>query len=141
MRRPKYTHADYLPYIRTHNLRRIIRRATKRLRDLNLKFDAIAFSGVSGALLAPPIALALNKTLLLVRKNITDGHSNHYVEGDIGARRYIIVDDFMSRGVTLRRIVKHIKKNAPNAKCIGVLEIASNYHFTPYHKLDYYLNA
>ena len=136
MHRPKYAHADYMSYIRIRKLRRAVREAVKALKKL--QFDAIAFSGASGTLLAPPIALRMNKTLLLVRKTITDSHSSHYVEGDIGARRYIIVDDFMSMGITARRILKHIKNNAPRAKCIGILEIEHNRLFTPYRKLlDY----
>jgi len=90
-------------------------------------FDAIAFRGNSGALIAPTLALALDKTMLMIRKNCPCGihsfsHSSHEVEGDYGAKTYIIADDIISSGTTAQAIVEEIKKVAPKAKCLGVLE-------------------
>jgi adenine/guanine phosphoribosyltransferase-like PRPP-binding protein len=87
-------------------------------------FDAIAFRGISGALVAPILAYRLNKSLLVVRKpKQTDetSHSGRRVEGDLNARRYLIVDDFQSSGNTVQAIVEEISKFAPNARCIGAL--------------------
>jgi hypothetical protein len=87
-------------------------------------FDAIAFSGLSGALIAPILAIEMGKTLLCVRRNgeTRDSHSSRMVEGDVNAMRYIIVDDFTSTGATVRHIFDEVRKAAPSAKCIGVLE-------------------
>ena len=85
------------------------------------QFDAIAFRGLSGALFAPAVAILMNKTLLAVRKG-EKCHSGREVEGDYNARRYVIIDDFVSSGTTVREIIEKIKYSLPRALCIGVIE-------------------
>lgn len=85
-------------------------------------FDAIAFTGLSGSLIVPTVAMLMNKTLLAVRKDNDKCHSGRLVEGDYNARRYIIVDDMISSGDTLRSIVDKISSAVPNAHCLGSLE-------------------
>jgi adenine/guanine phosphoribosyltransferase-like PRPP-binding protein len=84
-------------------------------------FDAIAFRGLSGALVAPIVAMEMDKTLLAVRKTIEDCHSGLMVEGDYAARRYLILDDMISTGQTVHDIIKEIRIAIPYAKCLGVL--------------------
>jgi hypothetical protein len=81
-------------------------------------FDAIAFRGLSGQLFAPIIAIRLRKTLLAVRKG-EDTHSTQMVEGDLGARNYIIIDDFIAGGNTVNQIIKEIYAVRPSIKCVG----------------------
>ena len=124
--KPEYDHALYLKYLLpTENLRSSVRRARMILKELD--FDAIAFRGMSGALIAPSLALSLNKSLLMVRKENDDTHSknehNGLVEGDRAARSYIIVDDMISSGETVRAIRTEIAKFAPHIACLGTLEI------------------
>jgi len=85
------------------------------------EFDAIAFRGLSGALLAPIVALQMGKTLIAVRKGEST-HSSRDVEGDYGARRYVIIDDIVSSGDTVRAIIADIKTENPEAYCIGVYQ-------------------
>lgn len=85
------------------------------------EFDAIACRGLSGVLVAPMVALAMNKTLLIIRNHL-DCHSAHMVEGDYGARRYVILDDFASSGNTVEKIVKEISVEIPEARCLGLCE-------------------
>ena len=90
-------------------------------------FEAIAFRGMSGALLAPILAYKTGKTLLMVRKpkTLDDGrnqdHSNFRVEGDRATKRYLILDDFMCSGNTIWSIIREIRFWAPEARCIGAL--------------------
>ena len=88
-----------------------------------LDFDSIAFRGMSGALIAPIIADTMRKTMILIRKPRTDEqyHSSYGIEGDCGTRRYVIVDDQISSGDTLRAIRAGIQEFAPEAKCVGVV--------------------
>jgi adenine/guanine phosphoribosyltransferase-like PRPP-binding protein len=86
------------------------------------EIEAVAFMGNSGALLAPLVALYLGKTLIMVRKTTRGVHSSKLVEGDKGARKYIIVDDVVATGTTARKIMKRIKKWS-GAECLGVLEM------------------
>jgi hypoxanthine phosphoribosyltransferase len=84
-------------------------------------FDTIAFRGLSGALIAPQIAALMGKDLVAVRKGETC-HSSNMVEGNLQTVRYVIVDDLMSTGDTVRKIMEEINRVAPEATCIGVLQ-------------------
>ena len=124
---PQYSHSGYLDQIlQTDRLRETSKKAALILAGLD--FDAIAFSGMSGALIAPVLALALNKTLIMVRKFRDNSHSvsqrhGALVEGDFGAQRYVIVDDLTSSGRTARYIRDQIKAHAPSAVYIGLLAV------------------
>ena len=90
-----------------------------KLRDKD--FDAIAFCGMSGAMVAPSVAALLSKSMILVRKELEMRervcHSTREVEGDKAARKYVILDDGISTGTTLKRIRDAIKKWNPEAEC------------------------
>jgi len=89
-------------------------------------FDAVAFSGYSGCLIASLLARDLGKSLLLVRKpRIEEGdtHSCYTVEGDYEAQSYVIVDDLAASGATVRRIHSSIVSDVgPHVICLGVLQ-------------------
>lgn len=64
---PVYNHSEYLePLVRTENLRKSVNDALDILDAED--FDSIAFRGISGALIAPTLALLMDKTLCAVRK-------------------------------------------------------------------------
>lgn len=118
---PQWNHSGYMEdSIVTWRLREVIRRSVEALRSW--EFDAVAFRGMSGALIAPGVAIALDKTMILVRKTTEETHSFYRIEGDRGARTYIIVDDFESTGTTAKTIKEKIKDWAPRAVCLGMLE-------------------
>lgn len=88
------------------------------------KFDAIAFRGMSGALVAPAVAARLKKNLLMVRKATDSNHSSLSVEGFNGApQRYVIIDDFIFTGATVREIQRTIgqMKHGAGHKLIGMV--------------------
>lgn len=100
------------------NLRDTIRRTVKALRPKVGEFDAIAFRGTSGALMAPIISALLKKHLIMVRKR--DGHHGQYeVEGALDCR-YIILDDIIATGGTVNTIQLEIKDVSPDALCVGI---------------------
>lgn len=84
------------------------------------EFDAIAFRGVSGALLGAPLSYLTGKPMIVVRKPSESSHAVLTVEGDRGARTYVIVDDFIESGRTARIIREEIEKFS-GARCIGAL--------------------
>jgi len=95
----------YLERVLTpEGLRDAVTRVVRVLReDVKLNtFDAIAFRGVSGALVAPAVAVAVGKPLIVVRKS--EASHGRPVEGAITAKRYVIVDDFVGAGGTVRAI-------------------------------------
>jgi adenine/guanine phosphoribosyltransferase-like PRPP-binding protein len=111
----------YLQSLDPTLLKKEIALALKSLKGV--AFESIAFTGVSGALVAPAVAAKMKKGLILVRKNITSQHSCYLVEGHklYRSQKYIIIDDFPSTGDTIERIIKQIKeKHNPAAKCVGV---------------------
>lgn len=107
------------------NLPKVVRRFACVVRKSKIEFEAIAFRGMSGALVAPMLAHHMKKGLLVVRKPSEQSHGAK-VEGMIDAERYIIVDDFISSGKTVKEIqetIHHYRKaiNEPvSAKCVGI---------------------
>jgi len=83
-------------------------------------FDAIAVSGYSMSLIGSIIAHKMNKGLIIVRKDEDERASNFEVEGTV-CDRYIIIDDLICSGETLRRITNKISElhHSP-AKLYGV---------------------
>lgn len=101
-----------------------IRAAIKVLKPIAHTFDSVAFCGMSGALIAPEIAKKLNKELIMVRKSNKGHHSNYMVEGYYRSNKYIIVDDFIDSGKTVKRMKKCIDQALNSyTKCLGVLSV------------------
>ncbi len=82
-------------------------------------FDSIAVAGSSGAVPGAILAIALQVPLIFVRKRDDNGHGatvecmgRHY------AKKYIILDDFICSGGTVRRIYTQIQKEAARQNCI-----------------------
>jgi len=103
----------------------------ERIKLSGIQFDSIAFSGMSGSLVVPIIAMLMGKNMLLGRKERDDCHSSYQVEGNLLlARRFIIIDDLVSSGDTVRRINGRVKRSqtqlrengevVPEGKCVGL---------------------
>jgi adenine/guanine phosphoribosyltransferase-like PRPP-binding protein len=92
-------------------------------------FDAIAFRGMSGALIAPSVAAILDKPLIMVRKSTNNTHSWRKVEGfmpSIGMHQYVIIDDFIASGNTIKDIIRDIRNENTNLECLGVATYLRN---------------
>lgn len=85
------------------------------------EYDALAFRGMSGCLYAAPLAYKLGKPTIMVRKIDQLSHAGSLTEGPRNAKRYIIVDDFISSGDTMAAIIEAVQKFAPEAECLGIL--------------------
>ena len=88
-----------------------------------LKFDAIAFTGSSGAALAYPVSVITGIPLVHVRKR-ENSHGSE-IEGDGELKSYIILDDFIDSGATIKRIhgkiISYSHINAEDAAtCVGI---------------------
>ena len=97
---------------------KIIINSYSYLSKLDIYYDSIACCGASGMLVVPQIAELLKKNLILVRKQI-DGYSDFLVEGS-ATNQYIVIDDLVCSGNTVKHIVNNIKEETPRAKCVGV---------------------
>ena len=111
-------HSTYLTRVldfghRYRVLERAVEAATKMHAEYS--FDAVVFTGMSGALIAPAVADALGLDLLIVRKPSDDSHHSSenwrapYLDGYIqtGAR-LLWVDDVVSSGRTFARVQREI---------------------------------
>lgn len=110
---------DYLWEFFDHATRmKLLNTARRVLREV--EFDAVAFTGVSGALLGPMIADALDKELIVVRKMDREySHSALRVEGALHVGSYIIADDFVATGQTLYRVYNAIADKATGIRFAG----------------------
>jgi orotate phosphoribosyltransferase-like protein len=111
-------------------LQQILARSVNRIATLKAKlgFDAIAFSGSSGCAIAFHVAATLGIPLMYVRKANEQSHSYQKVDcnfarGEI--KKYLIVDDFVQSGDTIRHITNTIaavceKQGSYPAKPVGI---------------------
>lgn len=86
----------------------LIRQLKKNIHESGVEFNAIAFRGMSGALVAPLLALRMKKGLIVCRKSSEQAHAGP-VEGHLQGGGYIIVDDFKASGRTICSIDKVIQ--------------------------------
>lgn len=96
--------------------------------QVEVPFQAIAFRGASGAAMAYPISAQLNIPLIYVRKPRELSHGLSIEGTNKNITKYIIVDDFIETGKTIKEIIKAIDK-AKNCypelhcpiKCVGIV--------------------
>ena len=111
--KPIKIQTDYLGKVYDVNKFQImIGKLVKKICEFKRKnpFEAIAFTGTSGAAAAYAVSYKLKIPLICVRKK----DRNHYgqsIEGATSAASYIILDDFIAGGSTVRRIIETLAKN------------------------------
>jgi orotate phosphoribosyltransferase-like protein len=92
-------------------------------------FDTIAFCGTSGAAMAFILAHELKVELLCVRKKDDGSHflefNKNPLEGNVDAKKYLIVDDFVCSGRTVNYIIESINTHMPTAKCVAMVMYAA----------------
>ncbi len=107
-------------HVLNHKVRnKIIIKAVCDLRKIADSFDSIACCGVSGLMVVPQIAELLNKHIIVVRKAGEKCYSEFRTEG-AAPFRYIILDDLICSGSTVKRIKKVLKEEYTRSSCIGV---------------------
>lgn len=111
--------AAHTSRILNHKYRnKIIINTYSYLNKLDIYYDSIACCGTSGLMVVPQIAELLNKNIIVVRKK-KDGYSDFMVEG-AATNLYIIIDDLICSGGTVKHIIKNIRRETPRSKCVGV---------------------
>ncbi len=106
-------------HVLNHKTRnKIIIQAVCKLRKIETTFDSIACCGVSGLMVVPQIAELINKNIIVVRKG-ERCYSEFRTEG-VAPFRYIILDDLICSGSTVKYIKKILKDEYPRSICQGV---------------------
>lgn len=100
-----------------------VKRCLRALRPIRGEFDAIYCTGLSGEIPAATVTYVMKKELLVLRKQRGSDTMSHgqLLEGsvkDVSGTRYIIIDDFVSGGGTLKRLMQHLPSNG---SLVGVL--------------------
>jgi orotate phosphoribosyltransferase len=115
------------------NLSDVVAHTTLNLNYLTAKeiitFDSIVCTGMSGLLVGTPVALAIGKPLIPVRREEDRGH-DAYGWGKILNRnqigeRYLFLDDFISSGRTVRYVTDLISEYA--SACSRTIEWVGSY--------------
>ncbi len=120
-----YHGKTYKPCSLKAQVNRVVRNLEKLRKQKKVKFDAIAFRGMSGAAVAYPVSVLAGYHLIAVRKEDHSEHHGRNVEGSESRkiRRYIILDDFICSGNTIKAIIHAIDKekniDVP-PECVGV---------------------
>lgn len=81
----------------------------------------LVVTGISGMAIGFPLASKLNLEICVVRKDGDSVNAMRKVEGYIPQGDYLILDDFIGMGTTVRRIMATIQKESPTSRCIGIL--------------------
>lgn len=84
-----------------------------------IDFDSIVVCGTSGLLVGPQVSERLNKNITIVRKKNEKRYSPFVIEG-VHPGRYVVLDDLVCSGSTLKYILRNINEEYPTSKCVGV---------------------
>lgn len=101
------------------NRNKIIIKTVCDLRKIADNFDSIACCGISGLMVVPQIAEILNKNIVIIRKPDEKRYSDFWIEG-VAPFRYVIVDDLICSGNTVKWIKQTIYEDNPKARCVGL---------------------
>ena len=105
---------DYPP----DDLKDTVERAVSTLRPHAGEFDSVAVRGVSGMIVGAPVAIALGKPLIVVRKDTETSHGSALSNYRHAGGSYLFLDDFISLGHT-RRIVMEAMRDKTAARYAG----------------------
>ena len=117
------------------NIIKKVRRKVKTLVDQTGVDTLLVFTGVSGMAVGFPVTRSLKLRPVVVRKTIKGTHGYNKVEMDgEPTGKFIIIDDCIDTGKTIRRVLKEIEtyrsryyRNCPDEqvdsplKCIGIV--------------------
>lgn len=103
------------------NLPSTVKRSLKVLKEYQDQFDCIAVRGTSGLIMGSILSFVLKKPLIVVRKPKAQEstHASYEVECSITEGTYLIVDDIIGSGDTVRTIQTQIAKHHPEVKSNG----------------------
>jgi len=80
----------------------------------------IVCTGLSGILVGVALANKTKRPFAIVRKPGDNTHSSFTVEGYL-FDQYVIVDDFIEYGGTIRRILREMYKHNDESECRGIM--------------------
>ena len=115
--------ADIFHPMRLRSTVQHIHNKLQELKSSGISFDAIAFTGNSGAGIAYPLSARYGYNLICIRKG-ESSHGNRVEASKVEVSSYIIVDDQISTGATVMRIIGELSQ----MKCMGIILYDCPYH-------------
>lgn len=100
---------------------KICQKISSILKDEMPKFDTLVGRGNSGALVISPLAHSLQIPFGIVRKNDSSHYDDKKLYEGCVPEKYVIIDDKISTGTTVRSILREVGKRNKNAKCVGLI--------------------
>lgn len=92
-----------------------------RLKPQAHRFDSLVTTGLSGVVVGSPVALLLDKPLVILRKPSDDCHSSsRFINLKSLGKRYLVIDDLQDTGATLKRIRATLQHVASESTYVGV---------------------
>ncbi len=117
-------HANWLTNLFRSDLRinrteAVAKLIKEKLVEWKLKTDNVTLvgTGISGVIVVTSVANILGSPIAIVRKE--HSHSFFPIESTDDIGHYIILDDFIESGSTVRRIVEIIKARYSNSECLA----------------------
>lgn len=112
--------ASHTCYVLNHKIRnKVIIKAVCDLRKISETFDSIACCGTSGLMVVPQVAELLKKHIVIIRKKTDKCYSEFTIEG-VAPFRYIILDDLICSGDTVRHMQRSIRDEHSRSQCVGL---------------------
>jgi orotate phosphoribosyltransferase len=105
-------------YLTGKEIKKVVTKAARILKKAN--FDTIAVRGNSGLLIGVPLAVEMNKNLIIVRKNTSDCHSSNRLEGWGKNQKILLLDDFIETGKTVKVMHKEIELYCDSPEIVGL---------------------
>lgn len=132
-------HSSYLANVMDRTIRKQkIESGVKLLKVRKFKAAAIVASGISGAIIGDAIAGLLDRKFAIVRKAKENNHgrpveATEYING-----KYVIVDDCIDTGATVKHIIERMAENQAGSKCVGIILHDSLRGGTEFEKIPVY---
>lgn len=102
-------------------------RVVKALKSHSEEYDFIAVTGLSGAVMGGIVSIALNKPLVLVRKETDVEHHGNSVQMPYPCGKgYIFLDDFIKDGITLERVKNELIMWGRNREMVGFCQYTTD---------------
>ena len=103
------------------------------------RIDQVVGTGVSGIIALLPVSMQSGIPCMIIRKPreidecVTQGgcHSDRLVENvsKVDAGRYVIIDDSIDSGRTIRRIIETMIGEYPHSECVGIILYQENSYY------------
>lgn len=105
--------------LRQKAIKKVCKHLSKFPRNVGL-----VFTGLSGMLIGISVADKTKRPFAVVRKKQDNSHSCSKIEGH-HFNKYIIIDDFIDTGTSIKRIIKEMNSHNFDSRCIGIILYAN----------------